>query len=46
VEKDEFEQMAQNAGFRVAQLCGNYDRAPFDPALSPVMIWVIEKYTV
>lgn len=43
VEKDEFEQMAQDAGFRVAQLYGAYDRARFDPAQSPVMIWVLEK---
>jgi hypothetical protein len=43
VEKDEFEQMAQSAGFRAAQLYGNYDRDPFDPAQSPVMIWVLEK---
>ncbi|MCI0691798.1 class I SAM-dependent methyltransferase [candidate division KSB1 bacterium] len=43
VEKDEFEQMAQSVGFRVAQLYGNYDRTPFDPAQSPVMIWRLEK---
>lgn len=43
VEKDAFEPMAQSAGFRIAQLYGSYDRAPFDPALSPVMIWVLEK---
>ncbi|MGH7598975.1 MAG: hypothetical protein ACREOI_21685 [bacterium] len=43
VEKDAFEQMAHSAGFRVAQLYGNYDRAPFDTAQSPVMIWRLEK---
>jgi SAM-dependent methyltransferase len=43
VEKNEFEHMAQSAGFRVAQLCGNYDRASFDPVQSPVMIWRLEK---
>lgn len=43
IEQDAFEQMAQDAGFRVAQLYGNYDRAPFDPDKSPVMIWVLEK---
>jgi SAM-dependent methyltransferase len=43
VEKDEFEQMAQSAGFHVAQLYGSYDRDPFDPAQSPVMIWRLEK---
>ena len=36
-------QMAQSVGFRVPQLYGNYDRAPFDPVQSPVMIWVLEK---
>ena len=46
VEKDEFERMAHDTGFRVTQLFGNYDRAPFDPMQSPVMIWVLEKYTV
>jgi hypothetical protein len=44
VEKDEFEQMAQSVGFRAVQLYGNYDRAPFNPAQSPVMIWVLEKH--
>ncbi|MGH7455934.1 MAG: class I SAM-dependent methyltransferase [bacterium] len=43
VEKDAFEQMAQSASFRVAQLYGSYDRAPFDPVQSPVMIWMLEK---
>jgi SAM-dependent methyltransferase len=43
VEKHAFEQMAQDAGFRIVQLYGSYDRAPFDPAQSPVMIWRLEK---
>ncbi len=43
VEKDEFDYMAQSVGFRVAQLYGSYDRAPFDPVQSPVMIWELEK---
>ncbi|MCG3156934.1 MAG: hypothetical protein DKINENOH_03559 [bacterium] len=43
VEKGDFEQMAQSAGFRIVQLYGSYDRAQFDPAQSPVMIWVLEK---
>lgn len=43
VEKDAFEQMALDAGFHVARLHGSYDRAPFDPARSPVMIWSLEK---
>ncbi len=45
VEKDAFERMAQSVGFRVAQLYGNYDRTPFNPVQSPVMIWVLEKRT-
>jgi SAM-dependent methyltransferase len=43
VERDAFERMARNAGFRVARLYGSYDRAPFDPVESPVMIWLLEK---
>jgi hypothetical protein len=43
IEREAFERMAEGAGFRVAQLYGNYDRAPFDPAQSPVMIRVLEK---
>lgn len=43
VERDAFERMAREAGFRVTQLYGSYDRAPFDPARSPVMIWCLEK---
>jgi len=43
VEQAAFERMAQDAGFRIVQLYGDYDRAPFDPVKSPVMIWVLEK---
>lgn len=43
VEKHEFEQQAQGAGFRIVQLYGSYDRALFDPVQSPVMIWKLEK---
>jgi hypothetical protein len=43
VEKDHFESMARDAGFRVLELYGNYDRSPFDAIRSPVMIWVLEK---
>ena len=43
VERDDFTVMAQGAGFRIAHLYGNYDRAAFDPARSPFMIWVLEK---
>ena len=43
IERDAFEAMARSVGFRVAQLYGNYDRTPFEPATSPFMIWVLEK---
>jgi len=43
VEPEEFAPMAEAAGFRVVHLYGDYDRAPFDPEHSPVMIWVLEK---
>ena len=43
VERDSFERMAREAGFRVTKLYGSYDRAPFDPIRSPVMIWCLEK---
>ena len=43
VEKDSFEQMARDAGFHVARIHGSYDRSPFDPARSPVMIWTLQK---
>ncbi len=46
IERDEFELMARSAGFRAAQLYGSYDRAPFDPATSPSMIWLLEKPVV
>ena len=43
IEKDTFESMALDAGFRVQELYGTYDRSPFDASSSPVMIWVLEK---
>jgi SAM-dependent methyltransferase len=43
IEKGDFEAMARGAGFRVRELWGSYDRAPFDPSASPFMIWVLEK---
>jgi hypothetical protein len=43
VERDAFEQMVRSAGFRIAGLYGSYDRAPFDPVRSPVMIWELAK---
>lgn len=48
IERDEFEALAREAGFRVAQLYGNYHTggaAPndFNPESSPFMIWVLER---
>lgn len=43
VEKDAFERMAREAGFSVVRLYGSYDRAAFDPGLSPVMIWELVR---
>lgn len=43
IDHDAFETMARDAGFRVAQLYGDYDRGSFDSESSPVMIWVLEK---
>jgi hypothetical protein len=43
IEKEDFQEMAEKAGFRVAALYGNYDRSEFDGTKSPVMIWVLKK---
>lgn len=43
IERTAFEAMALGAGFRIARLLGDYDGAPFDPARSRFMIWVLEK---
>lgn len=43
IEREHFEIPAQDAGFHVLGLCGNYDRSPFDAGRSPVMIWVLRK---
>jgi SAM-dependent methyltransferase len=40
--RDEFEQRAGGAGFRVAGLYGDYDRSPFEMDSSPYMIWILE----
>lgn len=44
VERELFERMAVDTGFRIAQLYGNYDQTPFDPATSPAMIFVLENH--
>lgn len=38
-----FESLAGDAGFRVVDLYGSYDRSAFDETISPVMIWVLVK---
>lgn len=43
VERDAFERMATDAGFRVRDLYGDYAGAPLVPATSPVMIWDLER---
>jgi len=39
VEKAEFTALAQEAGFTIVALYGNYDRSPFEEGSSPFMIW-------
>lgn len=43
IEKAEFESLARGAGFSIVALYGDYDRSPFDPDHSPVMIWTLAK---
>ncbi len=43
VEREDFEEMALDAGYTIAGTYGNYDRSELDPATSPVMIWMLEK---
>lgn len=43
VERDHFETMAQDAGFHILDLYGNYDRSLFDAGRSPVMIWMLQR---
>ena len=43
IELQSFQQMAENAGFMVDDLLGNYDGTPFDAERSPVMIWRLRR---
>jgi SAM-dependent methyltransferase len=43
VDHDAFVTLVVAAGFRVVDVYGTYDRAPFDAETSPFMIWVLEK---
>ncbi|HSF38834.1 MAG TPA: class I SAM-dependent methyltransferase [Thermoanaerobaculia bacterium] len=38
-----FRTLVESEGFEVRSLYGDYARAPFEEATSPVMIWVLEK---
>ncbi len=40
--KEEFETLAQDAGFTIKAFYGDYEYAPFKED-SPFMIWVLEK---
>ena len=43
VERDQFEQMAQNVGFTINDVLGDYSGTPFKSDTSPVMIWRLQK---
>ena len=43
IEPDEFERLAKSAGFRIADLYGDYYRSPFNNDTSPYMIWILTK---
>jgi len=44
-DRQSFETLAAGAGFSVESLCGTYERAEFDEAKSPVMIWTMKRRT-
>ena len=39
--RDEFAALADDAGYRVVALYGDYQRSPFDEAHSPYLVWVL-----
>jgi len=43
IEPGEFERLATSAGFRIADLYGDYSREPFSDDTSPYMIWILTK---
>ena len=45
IERDHFESMATDAGFRATALWGDHQRSEFDPDHSPVMIWSLVSET-
>lgn len=42
-EKEEFEAMAIEAGFRIKEFYGDYAYSRFQPESSPAMVWIMEK---
>lgn len=42
IEPDDLQAMAREAGFRIAELYGDYTRSPFDAEKSPVLIALLE----
>jgi len=43
IERQNFEQRAVQAGFRITELYGDYDRSPFHSDTSPYMIWILQR---
>lgn len=43
LEKSDFEQLIEEAGFVVKALYGNYAKSPFDEEQNPVLIWELQK---
>jgi len=43
LERDQFEQLTQKAGFKIAALYGDYDYSPFSEESSPFMIWKLYR---
>ena len=46
IEKDQFRELAIEAGFLIRAVYGDYDANEFDEETSPVMIWELEKCEV
>jgi hypothetical protein len=42
-QREEFENLAKAAGFKVLALYGDYTYSPFEDEISPHMIWVLSK---
>jgi hypothetical protein len=43
VEKATFERLIDSAGFEAVNVYGDYAYSPFNEAVSPFMIWVLQK---